>query len=234
MPKPQSTTTPCLNDLQVSRLACGEWGPDESTAAHLHICTACAEKVREEDVAVRSAAYESVPGPLLAESKLHPPITPEAQQGRSRDTAARRFRAWGLAGAFAAVAMAMVLTPTVEEVRPATVRLKGAASLAASVKRGDAVVVDDRPLEEVGSLRVGDQVRLHLTNLTAPYVAVELRETGAWSSLFEGEPPMDGWLPFAIEIITLDATQVRVITCPAPPSRDASTAEACEARHVSF
>lgn len=204
------TRTPtCLSAYRVSQLAAGLLaGPSLATCeAHLATCARCSELVAHERRAVEEALAAPVP-PSLA-----------VIAGRRDAAIAARKRWWRVLPmlgivAMAALALVVVQTSGVPDPQLDTIRAKGAFVVEASVQRDNALVVDQQRLSDLGTLRDGDRLRLHLRNATGS-VKVEGQDGATWVTLFEGPVPADGWLPLGLAVDNTSETALRVTVCAA-------------------
>lgn len=190
----------CLSGWQLSQLVVGILPAAQrgSVESHLARCSACAEKLAQEQAAARAAALERVPAALLA---LRP--APRA----------RKLASWSALVSFAAIAATLLLVLLPSARIGERGRLKGSFDLEAAVLRQGALLVPQAGLEHLPLLEAGDRLRLRVVGATEQAVFLEGREGGRWVVYYRGPLPEDRWLPVGVTVTSEPGTSLRLSLC---------------------
>ncbi|MFP2928505.1 zf-HC2 domain-containing protein [Pyxidicoccus sp. 3LG] len=213
----------CLSGWRVSQLVLGLLSPEERTPAEAHLttCDDCRQRVNAEHAEVRAAVYEKVPEALLAAAATPPMERPARMSWR-----------WVTALALPVLMVGVLLAvqpPDTVSV-PGT-RSKGVASLDVAVARGETLVVNGLPAEEVVGLRAGDRLRLRVQGAApSAWLILQGDEEGQWTPYFEGLAPQGGWLPMGITVTPEGRTRMRLLTCSEKPPPGVPPEEVCRVR----
>ncbi|OGR12900.1 MAG: hypothetical protein A2341_23375 [Deltaproteobacteria bacterium RIFOXYB12_FULL_58_9] len=197
-PKPSRD---CLSAWQISRFALGDVAERERAVfqEHLGRCEHCAARVQEEVRLVDAAKYERIPGELLA---THTP-----------SSKTNLLWLWKPAGAMVAVGFAAVFLVALPQREDSGTRMKGDIGISLTVMRDGSTLFNDTPVEQIQSLRPGDQLRLRVHGPSDTWVVVQGWEKSTWVEYYVGAISTDRWLPIGVEVTSERETRLKVFLC---------------------